>query len=175
MSPHTCYLCPRSIQPGRKERGPILRKRSGCLKNRRGAELRIGSDRREPAVGRSSEKCSRRRWQLHGAQWGSPAQASITLWSPAGSTLRSRRPAASNRWEHPSDRLVEVPLAQPLVPLLAGFYTRSDGPMSPVVKAAAQIIIQMARRIAATGDLRSTAPILPAGHRPQGRDPSRSA
>jgi hypothetical protein len=56
-------------------------------------------------------------------------------------------------------RLLELPIAKPLVPLLVGLYTRSDGPASSLVKAAAQVIIQIARRTAARGDLRSTAPI----------------
>lgn len=56
--------------------------------------------------------------------------------------------------------LIELPLATPMVPLHVGLYTRADAPTSPAAKAASQIIVAMARRIAASGELRSTEPIV---------------
>jgi LysR family transcriptional regulator, regulator of abg operon len=56
-------------------------------------------------------------------------------------------------------QLVELPLAEPLVPLHVGLYTRADTPIAPAAKTAAQIIVAIARRIASSGELRSTEPI----------------
>jgi LysR family transcriptional regulator of abg operon len=56
-------------------------------------------------------------------------------------------------------RLIELPLTRPLVPLHVGLYSRADSPASPAAKAAAQIILAIARRLAASGELRSTDPI----------------
>lgn len=56
-------------------------------------------------------------------------------------------------------RLVELPLMKPLTPLVAGLYTRSEGTPSPAIKASIQVITGIARRLASTGNLRSTAPI----------------
>lgn len=56
-----------------------------------------------------------------------------------------------------SGRLAEIGMAKPLVPLQVGLYTRADTPPTPSAKAGAQIIAAMARKLAATGQLRSTA------------------
>lgn len=55
-----------------------------------------------------------------------------------------------------SGRLVEIGMAKPLVPLQVGLYTRADTPPTPLAKAGAQIIVALARRLAAAGLLRST-------------------
>lgn len=64
-------------------------------------------------------------------------------------------------------RLVELSLAKPLVPLYVGLYTRTDTPATPAGKAAAQIILAIARRLALSGELRNTEPIRgsPSTHR----------
>lgn len=54
-------------------------------------------------------------------------------------------------------RLAEVRLTQPLVPLIVGLYTRRDTPLTRAAKAGVQIASLIARRIAASGQLRSTA------------------
>ncbi len=56
-------------------------------------------------------------------------------------------------------KLIEVPLVSPLMPLHVGLYTRADTPPTPAAKAAAQIIVAQARRLALTGELRSTQPL----------------
>jgi LysR family transcriptional regulator, regulator of abg operon len=56
-------------------------------------------------------------------------------------------------------QLVEISLAAPLVPLQVGLYTRSDTPLTRSAKAVYQIIVGIARRVAATGVLRSTRPL----------------
>lgn len=56
-------------------------------------------------------------------------------------------------------RLAEIPLAEPLVPLVVGLYTRKDTPLTRAAKAGVQIATLIARRIAASGELRSTAPL----------------
>jgi LysR family transcriptional regulator, regulator of abg operon len=48
-----------------------------------------------------------------------------------------------------SGKVVEIPLAKPLLPLRIGLYTRADSPPSPSAKAAVQIIVAIARRFAA--------------------------
>ncbi|OGA32698.1 MAG: hypothetical protein A3G80_04720 [Betaproteobacteria bacterium RIFCSPLOWO2_12_FULL_62_13b] len=60
-------------------------------------------------------------------------------------------------------KLVEIPLAKPLVPLRVGLYTRADSPPMPATKAATQIIVAIARRFALSGELRSTAPFTDPG------------
>lgn len=55
-------------------------------------------------------------------------------------------------------KLIEVPLAKPLVPLRVGLYTRADSPPLPASKAATQIIVAIARRFGASGELRKTTP-----------------
>ena len=57
-----------------------------------------------------------------------------------------------------SGKLIEIPLTKPLVPLRVGLYTRADSPPSLATKAATQIIVAIARRYAASADLRDTAP-----------------
>jgi DNA-binding transcriptional LysR family regulator len=52
-------------------------------------------------------------------------------------------------------KLIEIPLTKPLVPLRVGLYTRADSPPSPATKAATQIIVAIARRFAASGELRA--------------------
>jgi len=55
-------------------------------------------------------------------------------------------------------KLIEIPLTKPLVPLRVGLYTRADSPPLPATKAATQIIVAIARRFAASGELRTAAP-----------------
>ncbi len=67
-------------------------------------------------------------------------------------------------------KLIEIPLTKPLVPLRVGVYTRADSPPLPATKAATQIMVTIARRFAASGDLRATAPFHdPAAVKPRGR------
>jgi LysR family transcriptional regulator, regulator of abg operon len=54
-------------------------------------------------------------------------------------------------------RLAEIGLAKPLVPLQVGLYTRADTTPTVSAKAGAQIIVAIARRLAASGQLRTTA------------------
>lgn len=63
-------------------------------------------------------------------------------------------------------RLVELHVAHALVPLHLGLYTRADSPATPAAKAAAQIIVAIARRLAVSGELRSTAPLGSPAHHP---------
>ena len=56
-------------------------------------------------------------------------------------------------------KLQEIPLREPLLPLVVGSYTRLDSPPTPLARAAAQVIQSIARRLAADGFLRSTAPL----------------
>lgn len=58
-----------------------------------------------------------------------------------------------------SGQLVEVVLAQPLIPIQLGMYTRSGSPPTAPAKSAATAIIAISRRITSTGELRSTTPI----------------
>lgn len=58
-------------------------------------------------------------------------------------------------------RLVELRLRQPIAPLLAGLYRRAEGPQSAVVKVASQVIVSIARRLAAGGGLRNMEPVVP--------------
>lgn len=68
-------------------------------------------------------------------------------------------PPALLRSRMAAGQLVELPLAKPLVPLHVGLYTRAGTPPTQAAKAAAQIIVAIARRIALSGELRSTDPI----------------
>lgn len=54
-------------------------------------------------------------------------------------------------------QLVELVLAKPLIPIPLGLYTRSGSPPTASAKTAATAISSIARRIALTGELRSTA------------------
>ena len=58
-----------------------------------------------------------------------------------------------------SGQLDELVLAQPLLPIHLGLYTRVGSPATASAKAAADAIISIARRIALTGALRSTKPL----------------
>jgi LysR family transcriptional regulator, regulator of abg operon len=51
--------------------------------------------------------------------------------------------------------LSEIALTKPLAPLRLGLHTRAGSPPLPVTKAAAQLIRAIARRIAASGELRA--------------------
>jgi DNA-binding transcriptional LysR family regulator len=55
-------------------------------------------------------------------------------------------------------KLIEIPLTKPLVPLRVGLYTRADSPSVPATRAATQFIVTIARRFAATGELRAGPP-----------------
>jgi LysR family transcriptional regulator, regulator of abg operon len=54
-------------------------------------------------------------------------------------------------------QLVELVLAKPLIPIPLGLYTRSGSPPTASAKSAATAIAAIARRLALTGELRSTA------------------
>jgi LysR family transcriptional regulator, regulator of abg operon len=56
-------------------------------------------------------------------------------------------------------QLVEVVLAQPLIPIQLGMYTRSGSPPTAPAMSAAAAIIAIAKRITLTGELRSTTPL----------------
>ncbi|HEX4326304.1 MAG TPA: LysR substrate-binding domain-containing protein [Burkholderiales bacterium] len=56
-------------------------------------------------------------------------------------------------------KLIEIPLTQPLVPLRVGLYNRSDSQPTANARATAQIITAIARRYAASGELRDTTPL----------------
>ena len=58
-----------------------------------------------------------------------------------------------------SGQLAELVLLQPLLPIQLGLYTRSGSPMTAPAKFAANAIIAISKRIALTGELRSTAPL----------------
>jgi LysR family transcriptional regulator, regulator of abg operon len=50
-------------------------------------------------------------------------------------------------------------LAEPLLPIHLGLYTRAGSPATASAKSAADAIIAIAHRIAFTGELRSTQPL----------------
>lgn len=58
-----------------------------------------------------------------------------------------------------SGQLAELVLAQPLMPIQLGLYTRSGSPQTAPAKSAANAIIAISKRIALNGELRSTAPL----------------
>ncbi len=58
-----------------------------------------------------------------------------------------------------SGQLVEVVLAQPLIPIQLGMYTRSGSPPTAPAKSASAAIIAISKRITSTGELRSTTPL----------------
>jgi LysR family transcriptional regulator, regulator of abg operon len=57
-------------------------------------------------------------------------------------------------------QLVELVLAKPLIPIQLGLYTRSGSPPTAPAKSAAAAILAISKRIALTGELRNTAPLL---------------
>jgi LysR family transcriptional regulator, regulator of abg operon len=57
-------------------------------------------------------------------------------------------------------QLVELVLNKPLIPIQLGLYTRSGSPPTAPAKSAIASVIAMARRITATGALRTTAPLM---------------
>jgi LysR family transcriptional regulator, regulator of abg operon len=57
-------------------------------------------------------------------------------------------------------QLVELVLTKPLIPINLGLYTRSGSPPTASAKSAAVAIAAIARRIALTGELRSTAALV---------------
>jgi DNA-binding transcriptional LysR family regulator len=84
---------------------------------------------------------------------------SVALELVASTDLLAVLPPAKLRACIAQGLLVEVPLAKPFVPLHVGLYTRADTPATAATRAAAQVIVAIARRTTATGDLRSTEPI----------------
>ena len=58
-----------------------------------------------------------------------------------------------------SGQLVELVLAQPLIPIQLGLYTRSGSPPTTPATSAAAAIIAISKRLALTGELRSTRPL----------------
>lgn len=63
-------------------------------------------------------------------------------------------------------RLIEIPLAEPVLPLMVGSYTRADTPPTPVARTAALLIAQIARQRNADPWLRRNVPLPMAGGRP---------
>jgi DNA-binding transcriptional LysR family regulator len=57
-------------------------------------------------------------------------------------------------------QLVELVLTKPLIPIQLGLYTRSGSPLTAPAKSAVATIVSISRRIALTGELRSTAPLV---------------
>jgi DNA-binding transcriptional LysR family regulator len=57
-------------------------------------------------------------------------------------------------------QLVEIVLTDPLIPIQLGMYTRSGSPLTAPAKSAANMISTICKRIALTGELRSTAPLV---------------
>ena len=57
-------------------------------------------------------------------------------------------------------QLVELLLAKPLIPIQLGMYTRSGSPPTAPAKSAAAAILAISKRIALTGELRSTVPLV---------------
>ncbi|MSQ70360.1 MAG: hypothetical protein EXR27_03580 [Betaproteobacteria bacterium] len=68
-----------------------------------------------------------------------------------------------------SGKLIEIPLAKPLVPLRVGMYTRADSPPSRATKAATEIIVAIARRYANSRELGNNAPFTGPGATQQRR------
>ena len=58
-----------------------------------------------------------------------------------------------------SGQLVELVLTQPLIPIQLGLYTRSGSPPTAPATSAAAAIVAISKRIALTGELRSTSPL----------------
>ena len=58
-----------------------------------------------------------------------------------------------------SGQLLELVLAQPLIPIQLGMYTRSGSPPTAPAKSASAAIIAILKRITSTGELRSTTPL----------------
>lgn len=84
---------------------------------------------------------------------------SVALDLIAASDMVALLPAALLRSHMSAGRLVELRLTKPMVPLQVGLYTRAGSPASPAAKAAAQIIMAIARRLASSGELRNAEPI----------------
>ena len=59
-----------------------------------------------------------------------------------------------------SGQLAELVLTQPLIPIQLGLYTRSGSPPTTPASSAAAAIIAISQRIALTGELRSTSPLM---------------
>ena len=59
-----------------------------------------------------------------------------------------------------SGQLAELVLTQPLIPIQLGLYTRSGSPPTTPASSAAAAIIAISQRIALTGELRSTSPLI---------------
>ena len=57
-------------------------------------------------------------------------------------------------------QLVELVLTKPLIPIQLGMYTRFGSPLTAPAKSAAATISRIAIRIALTGELRSTSPLV---------------
>ena len=74
------------------------------------------------------------------------------------SDMLLQMPASTLRPLVESGKLSEVHLTNPLAMLRVGLYSRADSPPTRAAKAATQIISAIARRYAASGELRSTAP-----------------
>jgi LysR family transcriptional regulator, regulator of abg operon len=81
---------------------------------------------------------------------------SVALDLIAATDMIALLPPALLRSHMTAGRLIELRLAEPMVPLQVGLYTRAGSPASPAAKMAAQIIAAIARRLISSGELRNT-------------------
>jgi LysR family transcriptional regulator, regulator of abg operon len=77
----------------------------------------------------------------------------------ASSDLLGVLPPALLRSCMQAGQLVELVLTQPLIPIQLGLYTRSGSPPTAPAKSAAAAIAAISKRLALTGELRSTRPL----------------
>ncbi len=57
-------------------------------------------------------------------------------------------------------KLTELMLAKPLMPISLGLYTRAGSPPTPSTKTAIDLIVSISRRLAFSGELRNTSPLI---------------
>jgi LysR family transcriptional regulator, regulator of abg operon len=103
---------------------------------------------------------------------GLPPPPPIVHWSPfvpgvfdliANSDMLTTMPAPLLRSLVAAGKLIEIPLTKPLLPLHLGLYTRAGSPQTAATKAAIQIMVAIARRSAASGELRNSEPLAARG------------
>ena len=101
------------------------------------------------------------------AATGVPAPPPMIHWGPygpgvfdliAGTDMLTTMPPPLLRSLVAAGKLIEIELTKPLIPLRIGLYTRADSPPTAAAKVAIQIIVAIARRFAASGELRSVEP-----------------
>jgi LysR family transcriptional regulator, regulator of abg operon len=59
-----------------------------------------------------------------------------------------------------SEKLMELTMSKPLLPISLGLYTRAGSPPTASSKSAIDLIVAISRRLAFSGELRSTAPLV---------------